>query len=202
MKKNLASIPMLLSIVAIMGGCSTVNKAHLDRDANIRNAKENSSNCFVRNLDGTIQHYTSLELVTGLFTAPHLLADGKIIISSADITAYQNEDHYAISQDNFQSGRHSKVAVEALPGFAVRIAKGSLNVYCKKFFNGAKAVDELFIQSGDEGKILAYSPELLNEMVKDHREILDLLNSKNNTVTSRLLAIAEIYNQQHLISKN
>jgi len=40
-------------------------------------------------------------------------------------------------------------------------------------------------------------------MVKDHQDILKILNSKDNkTLTERLLAVAEIYNQQHLLTKN
>ncbi|HSN62515.1 MAG TPA: hypothetical protein VLR49_16375, partial [Ferruginibacter sp.] len=157
MKKNLFNLLLLLGNIALLNACSTVNKVQPDKEADITISREKSSDCFIQKRDGSIVHFSSLKLVTGILITPHLLADGKIIIKSADITAYQNEDHYAISQEKLESSHRSKVAVDALPGFAVRIAKGSLNVYCKKYFNGAKAVDEVFLQYGDDGRILPYS---------------------------------------------
>ncbi len=204
MKKNLPLILMLLYIVTLMSACTTVKKTQADRTSTFKNAKENTADCFVQKADGSIEHYTSLQLVTGMFITPHLLANGNIKIYGAAIKAYQNKDHYAIWPGNIERGRRSKVAVETLPGFAVRIAKGNLNVYCKKYFNGTKAVDELFIQSGTEGKIIAYTPELLTELVKNHPEVVDFLNSKKkiNPVSKKLQAVAEIYNRPQLMTKN
>jgi hypothetical protein len=204
MKRKLSGIPVLLSAVILFTACSTSNLAQTDRSSKIKKQKETAAGCYIVKKDGSIQNYSSLKLVTGIFVSPHLLADGKLKISGDDIKAYQNHNHYAISQEYFESGHRSKVAVEALPGFAVRIAKGSLNIYCKKFFNGAKAVDELFVQSGEEGKILPYSEALVQNIVKDHQAVLDILNSddKNMSLTQKLQAVAEVYNQEHLISKN
>jgi hypothetical protein len=203
MKKNLSRIPMLLSLVMVLGGFSTVNQAQTVKETEIKTQQGKEPICFVQKKDGTIQHYSSLKMVTGIFTSPYLLADGNIKIKAADIKAYQDAEHYAISQKYLENGHQSKVAIDALPGFAVRIISGHISVFCKKYFNGAKAIDELFIQSGEDGKILPYSPELVLEMVKDHQDILKILNSKDNkTLTERLLAVAEIYNQQHLLTKN
>jgi hypothetical protein len=187
-----------------MSACSTVNKIQVDQITGNNSSKENAASCFVQKNDGSIDYYTSLKLVTGVFASPYLLADGKTKIYSAGIKAYQNQDHYAVSQLYFETGHKSKVAKETLPGFAVRIAKGNLNVYCKKYYNGTKAVDELFIQSGTEGKIVAYTPEILNELIKDHPEAVNLLNSKKkiNPVSKKLLAVAEIYNRGQMMSKN
>lgn len=203
MKKNLSRIPTLLSLVMVLGGFSTVNQAQTVKETEIKTLQGKEPICFVQKKDGTIQHYSSLKMVTGIFTSPYLLADGNIKIKAADIKAYQDAEHYAISQKYLENGHQSKVAIDALPGFAIRIVSGHISVFCKKYFNGAKAIDELFIQSGEDGKILPYSPELVLEMVKDHQDILKILNSKDNkTLTERLLAVAEIYNQQHLLTKN
>lgn len=203
MKKNLFNLLMLLGNITLLSACSTINKMQPDRKADIKNAKEKSYDCFIQKKDGSVEHFSSLKLVTGILITPYLLADGKIKINSADIKAYQNQDHYAISEEILETGHRSRVAVEALPGFAVRIAKGPLNVYCKKYFNGAKAVDELFLQYGDEGKIFPYSEAFITKLVKDHPEALDCLNNKKiNPVSKKLQAVAEIYNREQLMSKN
>ena len=203
MKKNLSRIPMLLSLVLVLSSFSTINQAQTVKETEIKPQQGKEPVCFVERKDGTIQHYSTLKMVTGVFTAPYLLADGNIKIKAAYIKAYQDAEHYAISQKYLENGRTSKVAVDALPGFAVRIVSGHISVFCKKYFNGAKAIDELFIQSGEDGKILPYSPELVLEMVKDHQDILKILNSKESkSITDRLMAVAEVYNQQHLYTKN
>jgi hypothetical protein len=132
-------------------------------------------------IDGTIKNYATLKLVTGFLKTPYLLADGKIKIMGKDIKAYQNKDHYAISQAIFTSGHKSYVATETLPGFAIRIAKGKINVYAKKYYNGVAAVDEYFVQKGEGGQILAYTTENMNLMVKDDDEALAFFVNKSYT---------------------
>lgn len=160
--------------------------------------------CFVQFNDGTIKEYATLELVTGLFKTPHLLADGATIITATEIKAYQDKNHYAISQKEFTTLKPSKVAVEALPGFAVRIAQGSLNVYSLKFYNGHNASEKLFIQNGDSGQIVACTPELLNEMIKGNNDAYTYFNTTDNTVKGlkKMLTTVEIYNNATLITKN
>ena len=154
--------------------------------------------------DGTIKEYKSLKLVTGAFNTPYLLADGKIKIKASQIIAYQNKDHYAISQKTFSSGKMTHVATETLPGFAVRTVKGRLNVYCKKYFNGQVAVDEFFLQAGNEGRIQPYSTELMNQLVKDNSEAFTFFNSKNfkGRLPEKLHATAQMYNGGAFITKN
>jgi hypothetical protein len=50
-------------------------------------------------------------LKKGVFTSPHLLANGKIKIMPSEIVSYQNQDQYAVSQNTFSNGRKSFVAV-------------------------------------------------------------------------------------------
>ncbi len=204
MKRKLLRLPVLVCTVALLSACSSVNKMPLERDSNSKNARERNVACFIQKADGSIQHFSSLKLVTGIFTTPYLLADGKTKIIAAEIEAYQNADHYAVSPEKLANGRKSKVAVEALPGFAVRIAKGALNIYCKKYFNGAKAVDELYVQMGDDGKIEAYSAERMAALVKSNPAAADIFNSKKKamSLTQKLQAVADVYNAGELISKN
>ncbi len=163
---------------------------------------DSKSSCYILKKDGSIVPFKTLKLVTGLFTAPHLLADGKTKITGDSIMAYQDLEHYAVSQDYITNCRKSKVAVDALPGFAVRIAKGNLNVYSKKYFNGAKAVEEFYIQAGETGKIVPYNLAMMEELVKDQKEIKEILDSKDKTLAEKLQVIAEAYNQQQSITKN
>lgn len=184
MQKHLQNLTFIVSIIILISSCKASKETIAQRKAEIIQAKESTGTCFVQLIDGSIKNYTSLKLVTGVLKTPYLLADGKIHINGKDINAYQNEDHYAISQNNFSSGHKNYVATETLPGFAIRIAKGSINVYAKKYYNGVGSVDEYFIQKGDEGKIIAYTTENMNMLVKDDEQAMAFFANKSFT-TSR-----------------
>jgi hypothetical protein len=160
--------------------------------------------CYVKFNDGTIKQFATLELVTGVFKVPHLLADGITVINADEIKAYQDKDHYAISQKEFTTLKPCKVAVDVLPGFASRIAAGSLNVYSLKFYNGHNAAEKLFVQAGDSGTIIACTPELLKEMIKGNNDAFTYLNSSDKSTKGikKMLAAVEIYNNAALITKN
>ncbi len=182
MKKAIYIIPMLLCIVILLNSCATNKEALAQRKADIQQSKDDNSSSYVKLNDGTIKHYETLKIITGVFKLPYLLADGKIKINANEIVAYQNKDHYAISQKLFTTGRRSYLALETLPGFAIRIAKGKLNVYVKKFLNGSKAVDEYFLQQGEDGPIYAYTAESMNDLVKDNPDAVNFFyNRKYNT---------------------
>lgn len=204
MKTPLSTVALLLSILTIFNSCSTSSVSRSQRRADIVNSKENTDECFVKMSDGTIKQYKSLTLVTGAFSTPYLLADGKTKIKASQIIAYQNKNHYAISQKTFCCGRMSYIATETLPGFAVRTVKGRLNVYCKKYYNGQAAVDEFFLQAGNEGKIQPYSPELMNLLVKDNTEAFTFFNNKNfkGRYPEKIHTTAQLYNGGALITKN
>ena len=101
MKTPLSTVALLLSILTIFNSCSTSSVSRSQRRADIVNSKENTDECFVKMSDGTIKQYKSLTLVTGAFSTPYLLADGKTKIKASQIIAYQNKNHYAISQKTF-----------------------------------------------------------------------------------------------------
>jgi hypothetical protein len=182
--------------------CLSMQNASALGDTLIDNPKEVV--CFVQMNDGTIKNFNTLKLVTGIFKTPHLLANDSIVIMANDIKAYQNKDGYAVSQKEFTTKKQSTVAVKALPGFAVRIASGKLNVYSFKYYNGHNTTEKFFLQSGEQGQILAYTPELLNELLKDNSDAFSLFNEKNSSTTfsKKLLASVEMYNTSILISKN
>ena len=132
MRKSLQQLTVLFAILIAVSSCKSSKEAMAQRKADIEQSKEATTACFVQLNDGTIKNYTTLKLVTGMLKTPYLLADGKIKILGKDIKAYQSKEHYAISQENFTSCHRSYVAKETLPGFAIRIAKGKINVYTKK----------------------------------------------------------------------
>jgi len=165
-------------VASSMVACTSGKVAMAKHKAEMMNSKESASGCFVEFNDGRVQTYNSLTMRTGVFATPCLMANGNQKLRAKDIRSYQTLTHYAVSQTLFVSGRETAVATEALPGFAVRIAKGRINVYSKKYYNGRVAVDEYFIQKGDHGVIMAYTAETMNLLVKDDPEALDFFVSK------------------------
>ena len=97
--------------------------------------------------------------------------------------AYQNEKHYAVTAKVLTSTKDGRVAVETLPGFAVKVLSGKLNVYCRKFYNGGNTVEEYFLQHGNDGYIVAYSKEVLKDMLKEDAKALEFFNSKAKAIT-------------------
>ena len=204
MKTSLSSTGLLLCSILLLNSCATSSISRTQRKADIVNSKESASECFVQLNNGTIKHYNSLKLITSPFGTPYLLADGKTKIRAKEISAYQNQDHYAISQKTFTGGRISHVATESLPGFALRVVKGKINVYCKKYNSFGVAADEYYLQIGDKGEIVVYSQELVNQLIKDNSEALKFFNTRRswNSLPERLMSTAHLYNNGQLISKN
>ena len=203
MKKTLYSIIVLLCAPILFNSCAT-DRSIAQRIAEFESANADEQPCFVQRNDGTIQYYSTLKLVKGIFTPPHLLADGEIRINAGEIRAYQDKDHYAVSQKVFHSGKTSRVADGTLPGFGIRVIKGKLNVYNKKFYNGERAVNEYYLQLGDEGEIKLYTPELIKELVKSDATAYDYFNNKNikTIFPEEILATVELFNTGQMVSKN
>lgn len=203
MKKQVQLLVAIGCTVTIMQSCAVSATSSADKEAAVKPTNESNAECFVEMKDGSIRHFKTLKLVTGVFASPHLLADGKEKISSADIKAYQNASHYAISQELFKDNIRSKSAVETLPGFAVRIAKGKVNIYCKKYYNGTGTAEQLFIQEGD-GEIMAFSSETMSSLLKDHPEAAQFFQSskKMTPASKRLQATVALMNRQPMLSRN
>jgi len=125
MKTKLPYLKGIICLLIILNSCTTSKNSIDQSKPETENPKEETS-CFVQMNDGTIKNFGTLQLVTGVFKTPHLLGDGKVTITAAEIKAYQNRDHFAISQKEIADAtRPSYVAVDALPGFAVRIPGGN-----------------------------------------------------------------------------
>ena len=154
--------------------------------------------------DGTITQFTTLKLVTGVLSTPHLLGDGKVVINAKDIIAYQNEKHYAVTSKILTSKKSAAVAVETLPGFAVKVLSGKVNVYCRKYYNGANTADEYFLQNGNDGHIIAFSKDVLKSMLKEDTKALEFFNSKTKVSprSKKILTAVEMYNTGQLMTKN
>lgn len=204
MKTKLPYASGILCLCLLLNACSSSkNSIEHYRAETQSNTKEDAA-CFVQMKDGSLKNYTSLKLVTGVFKTPHLLADDKTVIMAEEIKAYQNKDHYAIAQTAFKTGKPSYVAVDALPGFAVRVAKGKLNVYSLKYYNGHNTTEKFYLQAGDEGQIVAYTPALMKEMVRDNSEAFNFFTDKKkaSAFPKNLLVAVDIYNNSRYFSKN
>ncbi|MFM6926607.1 MAG: hypothetical protein ACKOU7_13960, partial [Ferruginibacter sp.] len=147
--KNLPAIAVLISATILLNSCAVSKNSIEQPQANLKPVNETSATCFVQLNNGSIQQFTTLKLVTGILTTPHLLADGKVVINSKDIIAYQDNKQYAVSSKILTSKRSSGISVETLPGFAVKVVSGKLNVYCRKYYNGTNTSDEYFLQNGN-----------------------------------------------------
>jgi hypothetical protein len=203
MKTVIPSVLALFCAVVSLNSCVTGSSA-IQAKTDLENAKDLNTSCYVVMSDGSVKNYSTLKLVTGIFVTPHLLADNKLVIEAKDITAYQDSRRYAVSQKLLTTKKTSFVAAETLPGFAVRVVKGKLNVYTRKYYNGNTSVAEYFLQSGNDGEIVAYSTKVLAEMVKDNPKASDYFNSKIKVspMSKKIFATADIYNGSELISKN
>jgi hypothetical protein len=203
MKTFLPSLVGISCLFVLLNSCVTSKNSIGQFNHEITSTKDMPS-CFVEMNDGTVKNYSTLKLITGIFKPPHLLADGTLIINADKIKIYQNKDHYAVSLKKITGAAKSYVAVETLPGFAIRVVKGKLNVYAFKYYNGHNTSEKFFLQSGDEGEISTYTPELLNELLKDNAEAYTFFNEKNKelSLSKKLLATIEIYNSSKLITKN
>jgi hypothetical protein len=202
MKTSVPTLAVTCLIFSLVSCSTAKNAADQQRPANKLSGRE--LNCFIQFTDGTIKQYSSLKLSTGIFQQPHLVADDNVIVAAASVKAYQNKEFYAVSQKEFTSGARSYVATDALPGFAVRIITGRLNVYSLKYYNGHNTTEKLFLQAGEAGQILPCNPDALNGLVKDNNDAIAVLQSKSKTLsgTKKLLAAVDVYNNSKLISKN
>lgn len=190
---------VLLFNLLILNACSNTKQVSMDRKYALQTSKVKSSECFVEMADGTIKNYTSLKLITSIYQSPHLLADGKQKIYPHEILSYQNKEHFAVNASGFSIGGHkSNIATETLPGFAVRIASGRLNVYVKKYKMNGLVKDEYYLQEGS-GQVLAYTPELMDALIKNSPEALDFFNNnrKNIKLTKQLKLTATIFNEAY-----
>ena len=204
MKKANVYVAAACSIMCLLNACSVGKNAVNNQKPDIVNTDEVSANNYVQLNDGSIKHYKSLKLVTGFLTTPHLLADNKEVINPKDIMAYQDNGLYAVASKVLTSKKDSRVAVDALPGFAVKVVSGKLNVYTRKYFNGANAVEEYFLQNEADGYIIAYSKEVLKSMLKDDAKALEYFNGKVkiSPKSKKILTAVEMYNHNQLVTKN
>lgn len=200
MKRNFTLL-FLCPAIALCSFSAEVKKNGSDDPA--KEAGQNSQKFYVQKMDGTIQQFSRLRLVTGVFTSPHLLADGKIKLMPGELIAYKADDIFAVSGKMIGDGRPSKVAKDVLPGFATRIVSGSINVYSKKVFNGAKAIEVLYVQCGDNGMIEPFRVELMEQLIQVQPQVLSIFKKNKKQIDSRKIqAVAEAYNNTQTITKN
>ena len=204
MKPTMQAIAVLLCATMLFNSCAVSKNAVNITKITVSNSGATANNCFIQLNDGTIKQFTTLKLVTGILTTPHLLGDDQIIINPNEIIAYQNEKLYAVTSKMLTSKRSAAVASETLPGFAVKILSGKLNVYYRKYYNGANIADEYFLQNGNDGFIVSYSKAVLKNMLKEDNKALEYFNSKTKSSprSKKMLTAVEIYNSGQLMTKN
>jgi hypothetical protein len=197
-------VPFLAILLTSIFSFSTTAIAKIPQVAAIHEPIDGGSGCFVQYADGTLKRFSTLKLVTKMFKAPHLLADDSVVIIASELKAYQNEQGYAVAQSELGLNKKSFVAKNVLPGFAERVANGSINIYSVKFYNGQNTTQKLFMQDGNGTPIVPCTKQMLENALKDNIEALAVLSSleKNMSDTKKILAAVEVFNQSKLISKN
>ncbi|MCY7290939.1 MAG: hypothetical protein LH615_02045 [Ferruginibacter sp.] len=204
MRNFIPAVAVLLSVTILVNSCAVSKNSIAPQKSEVKNVNEASASCFIELNDGSIKQFTTLKLVTGILATPHLLGDGTTVINSKDIIAYQNDKHYAVSAKILTSTKSATVSAETLPGFAVKVVSGKLNVYCRKFYNGANTSNEYFLQNGSDGYIVAYSKDVLKSMLKYDINATAFFNSKTkiSPTSKKMLAAVEIYNKGEMMTKN
>ena len=201
MKTTIIYLLIIALCVSLLVSSCAVGKSSVDVTEKVTQNIVEKGNCYVVLKDGTVKNFSKLKLVTGIFKTPHLLADDKIEIMPADIKEYKDADYHAVAQTAFYTKVKTHVATNVLPGFAVREIKGTLNLYSIQFFNGSNVYKKYFLQKGNDGKILPYSAQILNDYAKDNTEVKNFLAKKKNK-QKQLLAVVNSYNNSVSISKN
>lgn len=183
-----------LTAVALFS-CSA-GRNTLSRKQQLQEAREPNLGCFVLLNDGTLTSYKTLKMKTGVFITPYLLADGKIKIEGSEVEAYQTNEYFAISQQGDEAS-HSKIAKECLPGFAVRIARGKLNLYDRICLHSDTGNRDYFIQVGNGSPIYDYSPELMNAVIKYHYEAYNYFNNTQRAkLATKIITATDIFNNE------
>ena len=205
MKNRFAAITALLCASTIFHSCAVSENAVTVKNEGAATSNQLSKTCFVQLNDGSIKQYHSLKLVTGVLTKPHLVANDKEVINTKDIIAYQDKSHYAVAAKLLTGKRSGAVPTETLPGFAVKILSGKLNLYRRSYYNGANTTAAYFLQEGEEGHIIAYSKEALQIMLGEDKKALHYFNSKTKKAAQSKIIIATVamYNgNSQLLTKN
>lgn len=206
MKTNIIYLIIISICVALLvSSCITSKNSlvvpELVTEKQTEDVAAKKSDCYVEMNDGTVKKYSKIKLVTGILTTPYLLVDGEIKILATQIKAYKDANYYAVSQREFYNTNKTHVAVNVLPGFAVRELKGDVNVYSLQYFNGSNIYKKFFLQKGHDGKIIPYTTQLLNDYAKNNIEVKNFL-TKKKTKQKELLAVVENYNNSISVSKN
>ncbi len=196
MKKQITLFSLsVVCITVVLSSCSTAKNMVVENKLTTVKLSETTNEYKVEFKNGESKQYTSLQLITGVLQVPHLLANGTEKIMPADIVSYSTPSCYAISQSLFENNIKSYVAKGVLPGFAKRVVKGSVNVYSLNLYNGHNVFEKLYVQSGNDGKIVPCTSENLNEYVKDNIEISNYLKKKSKKLSSKqIIAITTQYN--------
>ena len=205
MKTNIIFVLIAACVALVLSSCSSAKNSLATEKPIAINVieKEENKNCFVVANDGAITYYKSLKLVTAILSTPYLLADGKVKIMPDEIKAYKDKKHYAISQKIFYNEEKGHVATHVLPGFALKEKSGSINVYSLQIYSVGKVYKKYFLQNGENGAILSYTPVLLHNYVNDENSLaneIDLGKKKMNT--KKVLSIVDNFNNSAAITKN
>ncbi len=204
MKSILPAIAVFFCASILLSACAVSKNSMVIQKPEFESTGTSSTTCFVELNDGSTRQYSSLKLVTGVLTTPHLVADNKVVINANDILAYQDNNHYAVSAKMLTSKKKGYIATEILPGFAVKLLSGKLNLYSRKYYNGANAAEEFFLQDGNEGDIVAYSKEAMKNMLKEDEKALEYFNNKSkiSPKSKKILAAVELFNNSRLLTRN
>jgi len=162
----------------------------------------NSKVDYIKLKDGSVHTYHTLVLVQGAFVSPHLLANGKEKVFADDIVEYRTNGQLAVSQHCLKGSKKSNISADALPGFAIRIMQGPVNVYARKIHNGTTMVTEYYLQSNN-GPIELCTPATVKTSFGNNVAALQIFEERSkDNLYNRLRAAVEIMNTSSMSASN
>lgn len=198
--KGRASLSITLMIaIFLLQSCATSSISTTEQ--NVTTQQNTNNNISVTFKDGTKKGYGSLSLVTAILKTPYLLADGKVKIKGKDVLAYTDGKYEAIAQSTFYTQDVSKLATKTLPGFAIKEASGTFNLYSLAYYKNGNTVKKYFLQEGSDGKIELCNAALLGKYdnafsaTKNGKKNSKAINSKT------MVALVDRLNNSSSISK-
>lgn len=182
-------------------GCATSNVSNFGTEEGESEYVNNSAST-VQFKSGITKSFSSLRLVTGVFTSPFLLADGHIKIKGSEINNYYDGRYEAVAQETFYTTSISKLAKKVLPGFAIKEVTGTFNLYSLEFYNDGSISKKYFLQEGEKGAIKLVDDVLLEKHFQEPAaNNISKKNSKGINAKA-LFSLVEKLNKSSSISKN
>lgn len=192
----------VLLFFVLMGYLNFANGQNLKDEA--MEAKDTSYQCFIKLSDSTIIKYQHLKYKMPPFSYGYLEGDGeKLKYNSEDILCFQDEKGYWLRIVNPTASAQPVIGKLSLDNFfAVRIAKGKIEMFMKYSNNGRSVSDDKY-QSGrsyyiKKDNVLTPLDKWgvgLKNMMKDKKKFYNDFDISGKMKIKEMVEIVQDYNK-------